>query len=128
MEFFEDMGIDILESIEAMLLERISRDEIGLDEKADSAELTESYEELEALDCDDILDRLGHMLSPEYLKEHLPTVMLIGDLGISAMLLYYCTVLETVAMRRCIEDGYYGEPLVSPSQYLDMAEADKPRY
>ncbi|MCC8173513.1 MAG: hypothetical protein LIO65_03730 [Odoribacter sp.] len=73
----------------------------------------------------DMLGNIEQIFQKEQLNEHLGTVNLLGDLGYSEMLIYYCAVMDYFSIKESNTSNIEEEKLATPEQYVEQKDKDE---
>ena len=117
MENFEEENstIDFFCKVEELFSDEneknVSNDSEGL--------ITEIYIENEELPTHSMVANLKNVFQNELMNEHLGTVELLGDLGYTDVLWYYCMVMDLVAINKEFDEKRLDEKVQTPDQYIE---------
>lgn len=109
-DYFDDITLAISESCEEAI--RISED-YTIDEIDLSCEVLSSSE---------LIANLGEMFKKNFMKDHLATIDLLGNLGYNDILMYYCVVMDCVFVNNELDNTESPMDIITPSQYVNEKE------
>lgn len=96
-----------------------------------NVEICEDYTtDVIELNCDiysaaDLIDGISDVFEKNAMNEHLATIDLLGDLGYTDMLMYYCVVMDCVFMKNELENHEDATEIITPAQYITETETDE---
>lgn len=109
-DYFDDIALAISENGEETI--RISED-YSIDEIDVSCE---------ALSSSELIANLGEVFEKNLMNEHLATIKLLGNLGYTDMLMYYCVVMDCVFVNNELENTESPMDIITPGQYVNEKE------
>lgn len=120
MEKFETEmnGSDYFEEMTQIFCDR-SKSDIGIDDNFCTNEIELGTE---VISTEYIMESLSEIFVNSAMDEHLATVTLIGDLGHSDVLMYYCVVMDCLSINNEISEDRTKIDIMTPLQF--MAERD----
>ena len=84
--------------------------------------MTDIYVENEELPTHTMISHLKNVFQDELMNEHIGTVELLGDLGYTDVLWYYCMVMDFVSIHKALEDKNLYEKLQTPEGYIESVQ------
>lgn len=109
-DYFDDIALAISENGEETI--RISED-YPIDE------IDLSYE---TLSSSELIANLGEVFEKNHMNEHLATIELLGNLGYTDMLMYYCVVMDCVFVNNELDNTESPMDIITPGQYVNEKE------
>ena len=76
----------------------------------------------EALSSSELIANLGEVFEKNLMNEHLATIDLLGNLGYTDMLMYYCVVMDCVFVNDELDNAESQMKIITPSQYVNEKE------
>ena len=84
--------------------------------------MTDIYIENEELPTHTMISHLKNVFQDELMNEHIGTVELLGDLGYTDVLWYYCMVMDFVSIHKGFEDKNLDKKIQTPEGYIESVQ------
>ena len=109
-DYFDDIAVAISENSKETIriCEDYSIDEIDLS--------------CETLSSSELIANLSEVFEKNLMNEHLATIELLGNLGYTDMLMYYCVVMDCIFVNNELDNTESPMDIITPSQYVNEKE------
>ena len=107
----ENNTINFFDKMENILLRN--------NENADCAESEDVYIGNGELPTHTMIAHLKNAFQDELMNEYVGTVELLGDLGYTDVLWYYCMVMDFLSIHNEFNNKDYGEKIQTPEEYIE---------
>jgi len=79
----------------------------------------------DAMSSSDLINTIGEVFEKNLMNEHLATIDLLGNLGYTDMLMYYCAVMDCVFINSELDKNEQPIEIIPPDQYVKETETAK---